>query len=78
MTDEQKQTVAGIKRRNEERGEWMGGSDLSQASAEQAVYDCADLLSIIDDLQKEVEQLTKERDDARADANYMKVVAGVK
>lgn len=39
---------------------------------------CAQAMEIIDELQKEVEQLTKERDDARADANYMKVVAGVK
>jgi len=56
MTDEQKQTVAEIRNSVKKWGSLSVGGAVEQIET---------LLEIIDDLQKEVEQLTKERDEAR-------------
>lgn len=64
MTDEQKQTVAEARQRDKEskeaRAKWNPYGDIG------ILYDArTKLLEIVDDLQKQVEQLTKERDEMR-------------
>jgi len=67
MTDEQKQTVTEIRERHQSTREGIenGAMRIGMPTAIVAHNDRTFLLEIVDDLQIEVEQLTKERDELR-------------
>lgn len=59
---QQAQTIAEIRKRNDQRGAWIEDCRLSDEGAEQACYDCNDLIEIVD---SQAQKIAEARNEAK-------------